>query len=121
MGFNDLRRLIRERTRRLEETGLTAFEYQERQEAKALLEQLKTNYIIAYKERKRKWFEEHPDKHFFESTYEEFVRDCKLEEWLWYFISRIFDRTPEDIEVLNDYKEYDRCEEVLEIWTTTTK
>jgi uncharacterized short protein YbdD (DUF466 family) len=32
-------------------------------------------------QRKDKWFAEHPDKHFFDETYEEFVRDCKLEEW----------------------------------------
>jgi uncharacterized protein YqcC (DUF446 family) len=144
VGFNDLRRIIRERTKWKGDTGLTTAEYLERQRVKALLEQLRTNHIIAYRQRRDKWFEEHPDKQFFENTYEEFVRDCKLEEWLWYFIERVYgmttneqryhaalvgsteeeaqeERNKTDLDILNDYEKYDRYKEVLEIWTAATK
>lgn len=125
------------------------------------MKQLQTNYITAYKARKKKWFEKHPDQQWFNPTLEETRRDCRLEEWLWYLTERIFSRTPEqryqderapdygwnhksnvhsidepckegcrfwpeegrieDIEILQDYKEYDRYEEVLKIWITATK
>ncbi|HZD35628.1 MAG TPA: hypothetical protein VE130_10520 [Nitrososphaeraceae archaeon] len=161
MGFGDLRRILNDRTRRIEETGLNPVQYQETIYARSLLEQLRTNYIIAYKQRKDKWFRQHSDQQFFSPSLEETRRDTELQEWLWYFISRISERTPEqryqdekrrihgwnhksnshgidepcvegcrfwpdegrieDVEVLKDYEEYDRYEEVLEIWTGVKK
>lgn len=82
-------------TRRQDETGLSPIEYQETQRAKILLEELRTNDLIAYRQRKEDWFKKHPEQQWFSPSLEETRRDTKLEEWIWYFVSRIFERTPE--------------------------
>ena len=67
----------------------------ESEEARALLQQLQSNYSIAYQQRRDNWFEKHPGEKYLNETHEEFVRDCTLDEWFWYFIDRIMSRTPE--------------------------
>jgi hypothetical protein len=97
LGFKDLRRLICDMTNRQQETGgkLSTAEYLERQEAKTILEQLRTQHNIAYNRRKDKWLENNQGQQYFSPTLDETRRDCRLEEWVWYFIYRIFSRTPE--------------------------
>jgi len=137
--------------------GLSTAEYLERQEVRMHLRNLQEMHNNAYKQRKDKWFEKNPEQQYFSPTLEETRKDCRLEEWLWYFVSRIFDRTPqqrfqderhpsygwnhksnvhsieepckegcrfwnkegriEDIEVLEDYKDYNRYQEVFNVWS----
>jgi hypothetical protein len=35
------------------------------------------------------WLAAHPDKQYFEESYEEFVKDCEFDEWYWYLIERL--------------------------------
>ena len=94
MGWNDLKRIINERRPRVEQQPRTQ-EQLEIEESRALLQQLHENYIRAYKNRKEKWFKEHPDQKYFSPTLEEHRRDCEVSEWFYFFIQRIISRNPE--------------------------
>ena len=49
----------------------------------------------AYKQRRDKWLEEHPGEQYFNPTLEETRRDTELQEWVWYFIERVYGMTNE--------------------------
>jgi hypothetical protein len=66
----------------------------ETQQAKAFLDQRRELYYKAYKKHMDNWFAAHPNSQYFEETYDEFVRDCEFDEWVWHLIQRLQD-TPE--------------------------
>jgi hypothetical protein len=152
MTFRELSNIIRKHKERHPDITTIDPIQKETEEAKALLEKLRTNSRIAYQERKKKWFEEHPGQQYFTPSLEETRKDTKLEEWSWDFVECISSRTPEQryqdrkcpdhgwnhlskvhtieeeckegcrlwpkegkiyaLEILEDYKEYDRYDEV---------
>jgi hypothetical protein len=63
----------------------------ELEQAKAFLAQRRELYLKAHKKRMDNWFAAHPDKQYFEESYEDFVRDCEFDEWYWYAIERLQD------------------------------
>ena len=96
MTFKDLRRLLNERKRREQDNNSIDTEIDpEFQEGKLLLQQLEHNYRIAHQQREKKWFAEHPGQQYLNETYEEFITDCTLDEWFWYFIERVTSRIVE--------------------------
>lgn len=93
----------------------------------------------AYNTRKQKWFIEHLDKKVFEPTLEEVQKEITLNEWLFYFVSRIT-MTPHEryfetlavggteeesqeeknktaSDILNDYQDYPDYDKVLSVRT----
>jgi hypothetical protein len=97
MTFKDLRRLLNERKRR-EQGSNNSIDTEidpEIEEATILLQRLRSNYEIAYEQRKKQWFKDHPDTEYLSETYEEFLRDSTVDEWFWYFIERVTSRTAE--------------------------
>lgn len=107
--------------------------------ARQLLQDLVQVHSEAYNERKEKWFKEHPTKKLFEPTLQEVERDMGLEEWIWYFVTRIamtpheryfeilsvggtdeearLEKEKTDLEILQDYERLARlrkCTQYLE-------
>jgi hypothetical protein len=96
MTFKDLNKIIRKQTEEQQTLETTTDPIQkELEESRALMRQLRTNFVIAYQRRRDKWFEEHAGEKYFNETYEDFVNDCEVDEWFWYFIERTTSRTPE--------------------------
>lgn len=112
----------------------------ETERARELLEQLRAEYTNAYKRRKENWFRQHPDQQFFSPALEEARRDTELQEWVWYFIERVYGMTNEQryyaalelgdteeeaqkeknktvLDILNDYRDYPEFDKVLKVWT----
>lgn len=106
--------------------------------ARELLAKLRVSYNDAHNERKKNWFMKHPYKTIFEPNYEDELKNIKLDEWLWYLVSRI-SMTPHEryfetlavgtseeeaiaeknkstLDILYDYRSYQDFDMVQSIW-----
>jgi hypothetical protein len=92
MTFKQLKDIISKRKdhqQSLSTSNDSTLYQKEIEEGRALLQRLQTNHNVAYQKRMDKFFAEHPDKEYFEESYEEFVKNCEFDEWVWYFVQRI--------------------------------
>lgn len=94
MTFKDISNIIK-KLRDHPDSIITDPNQREIERARELLQQLRTNHLIAYRQRRDKWYAEHPNEQYFSPPLDETRKDMKLQEWVWHSISRIFNRSPE--------------------------